>query len=388
MIEPLDQEYIPKKATEYQTLIKLIKMTVGSGIFAFPYAYLKIGLYFGVILQILVNMFYFMDSLDQQQKFVNSCHKPTSISEWIDKHYGSKSYLALFVNISSVVLIYGCVVSYFIVFINTICTALDADNTNAKLFIGLCLFILHYFNQFNEKMDKLIPIMTLSVYLVYLSLFYFIALAFYIDEWNAITMDPPKMMIAFGIMMFSYDCNGSISEIRQEMKNQSKFESILLASMLIETILYVAFGIMCALTFGENTEGLILENFQNVQSNQLISSFTSTIIIVYSSTLVVNSLGMNIPGFRIIKLQFDLKEEYQSIPTFTFFIFFELITAILFPNFALVLSLLGCMATVSLGFVFPFILSVTIKNDRYKIENYAILFFGIFGGVAGLISCF
>ena len=110
-------------------------------------------------------------------------------------------------------------------------------------------------------MDKLIPIMTLSVYLVYLSLFYFIALAFYIDEWNAITMDPPKMMIAFGIMMFSYDCNGSISEIRQEMKNQSKFESILLASMLIETILYVAFGIMCALTFGENTEGLILENF-------------------------------------------------------------------------------------------------------------------------------
>ena len=31
--------------------------------------------------------------------------------------------------------------------------------------------------------------------------------------------------------------------------------------MLIETILYVAFGIICALTFGENTDGLILENF-------------------------------------------------------------------------------------------------------------------------------
>lgn len=45
------------------------------------------------------------------------------------------------------------------------------------------------------------------------------------------------------------------------MKDQLKFESVLLASMMIETILYVAFGIICALTFGEKTEGLILENF-------------------------------------------------------------------------------------------------------------------------------
>ncbi|KAM3146359.1 hypothetical protein pb186bvf_001328 [Paramecium bursaria] len=45
------------QATEYNTIMKLLKMVIGTGVFALPYAYMKIGLIFGIPLQFLIFLF-------------------------------------------------------------------------------------------------------------------------------------------------------------------------------------------------------------------------------------------------------------------------------------------------------------------------------------------
>lgn len=56
-------------------------------------------------------------------------------------------------------------------------------------------------------------------------------------------------MIAFGIMIFAYDMNGVITEIRSEMEKVNDFPKCLFFSMMCETVLYMFFGITCSLLF-------------------------------------------------------------------------------------------------------------------------------------------
>ena len=56
-------------------------------------------------------------------------------------------------------------------------------------------------------------------------------------------------MIAFGLMMFAYDINGVLTEIRVEMTDMKGFKFCLLIAMVSETILYLFFGITSSLVY-------------------------------------------------------------------------------------------------------------------------------------------
>lgn len=56
-------------------------------------------------------------------------------------------------------------------------------------------------------------------------------------------------MMAFGIMIFAYDINGVLTEIRVEMEDTISFKKCLLIAMILETILYLFFGITSSLLF-------------------------------------------------------------------------------------------------------------------------------------------
>lgn len=73
-------------------------------------------------------------------------------------------------------------------------------------------------------------------------------------------------MIAFGIMMFAYDINGVLTEIRVEMEDTTQFKRCLFIAMTSETLLYLIFGISSSLLFQSNTEQSIIINFKNYYS--------------------------------------------------------------------------------------------------------------------------
>ena len=72
--------------------------------------------------------------------------------------------------------------------------------------------------------------------------------------------------------------------------------------MTIETLIYFGFGITCALTFGEETKQIVLDNFINLSKYEIVNHITQVTIITYTTSILVNSLGMNLPNFRVIKI--------------------------------------------------------------------------------------
>lgn len=61
-------------------------------------------------------------------------------------------------------------------------------------------------------------------------------------------------MMAFGIMIFAYDINGVLTEIRVEMEETISFKKCLMIAMILETILYLFFGITSSLLFQSSTD--------------------------------------------------------------------------------------------------------------------------------------
>ncbi|KAM3146358.1 hypothetical protein pb186bvf_001327 [Paramecium bursaria] len=311
-----------------------------------------------------------------------------SLVEWVAKHVGVYSPLAIFTNMNTVFLNFGGVVSCFILFLNMITRTFNNNDISFKIFVGFWLYLLHFFSSFLKQFDRILPFMIISVYIMYFCMCWFIGLAVEQNQINIVQVDYKSMMICYGIMIFAYDCNGTITEIRQEMKDKSKFSKVLFISMTIETLIYFGFGITCALTFGDSTKQIVLDNFINLSKYDIVNHITQVTIITYTTSILVNSLGMNLPNFRVIKIQFQITSRFLEIILNSIQIVSQLVIAIIMPQFAIVLAVIGCIGTVSLGFIVPFILSQMVTNDKSQLENYALLVFGLIGASAGLLATF
>jgi proton-coupled amino acid transporter len=55
--------------------------------------------------------------------------------------------------------------------------------------------------------------------------------------------------VAFGIILFTYDINGLVTEIRAEMKEPKQFNKILAIGLVIESFFYMFIGLIGIIYF-------------------------------------------------------------------------------------------------------------------------------------------
>ena len=58
--------------------------------------------------------------------------------------------------------------------------------------------------------------------------------------------------VAFGIILFTYDINGLVTEIRAEMKEPKQFNKILAIGLVIESFFYMFIGLIGIIYFYNN----------------------------------------------------------------------------------------------------------------------------------------
>ncbi|CAD8167396.1 unnamed protein product [Paramecium pentaurelia] len=157
------------------------------------------------------------------------------------------------------------------------------------------------------------------------------------EKWNLVEPDAKKIMMPFGIMIFAYDINGVLKEIRVEIEDTISFKKCVLIAMILETILYLFFGITSSLLFQSNTDQSIITNFQEeYKGNYSIKVTLSILMISYVSILIINTLMVNKPVYLLVNLSPD------KIKKFTLkmiYVLCQMLTAFLYPNFAIVLSI-------------------------------------------------
>ncbi|CAK89685.1 unnamed protein product (macronuclear) [Paramecium tetraurelia] len=102
------------RSTNIQTTMKLIKVTIGSGIFAIPYAYAQAGLFWGAILQMLVCATQFISWCTMVNCLGDA--KRSTLIEYLSDIYEKNSWIFLIGKIFSIILNFGCGLSCLILF--------------------------------------------------------------------------------------------------------------------------------------------------------------------------------------------------------------------------------------------------------------------------------
>ncbi|CAK74453.1 unnamed protein product (macronuclear) [Paramecium tetraurelia] len=125
------------------------------------------------------------------------------------------------------------------------------------------------------------PILKYALVLVY-NLFAYLSILAVVQyqKWSLVEPDAKKIIMAFGIMIFGYDINGVLTEIRVEIEDTLSFKKLFFMAMFLETILYLLFGITSSLLFKSETDQSIITNFQEEFKGNYPIDITLSILMI------------------------------------------------------------------------------------------------------------
>ncbi|XP_023512173.1 amino acid transporter AVT3B-like [Cucurbita pepo subsp. pepo] len=184
-----------------------------------------------------------------------------------------------------------------------------------------------------------------------------------------------------GVAVYAFEGIGMVLPLESETKNKEKFGSVLGLSMAFITVLYGAFGTLGYFAFGEDTKDMITGN--------LGSGLISTIV---KLGLCVNlfftlPLMMN-PVYEIVERRFWGGR--YSLWLRWMLVFMVSLVALLVPNFADFLSLVGSAVCCALAFVLPALFHFLVFKQEMDVKGWCvdigILVLGVVLGVSGTWS--
>ncbi|CAD8145992.1 unnamed protein product [Paramecium pentaurelia] len=321
--------------------------------------------------------------------------------------------LVIISKIMTILLFYGQALSLLIfckqTFDQIIPNFSDNPLNTLYLAIGTISFIMIF--SFITRMETLKQTTNIGSYLVFIVMYFFSCVCLYQIKNSGSTENNPtvyygikfsELPFFFGVTLYSYDINGIITEIREEMKHPERFRKNLASSMLICCVIYTLFGVCGYLAFGESTQELITSNLLNVVSDigLGIQNAFYALQMMYVLSMIQTILLQNVVCIRLMEeLPFDFKKSDVK-PSLS--IWFKLGIRILYisgcvfggyylTNFSTIISLLGCIPSVYLGFVMPYYLYKKVfgRQKLYiEIINGTVLFFGVAGAILGIIQIF
>ncbi|XP_062081530.1 amino acid transporter AVT3B [Humulus lupulus] len=187
-----------------------------------------------------------------------------------------------------------------------------------------------------------------------------------------------EFLYGLGVIVYSFEGIGMCLPLESEMKDKNKFGKVLAFSMAFISIMYGSFGALGYFAYGEETQDMITANLG-----------AGLISILIKVGLCVNlfftlPIMMN-PVYEIIERRFwggsyCLWLRWLSVLVVT-------LVALLVPNFADFLSLVGSGVCCALGFVLPSLFHFLVfKNDTSRTalwSDVTIFVLGIGLGVSG-----
>lgn len=157
-----------------------------------------------------------------------------------------------------------------------------------------------------------------------------------------------------GVAVYAFEGIGMVLPLESEMKDKQKFRNVLGLSVLFISFMYGGFGALGYFAFGEETKDIITTNF----GQGLLSSLVQMGLCV---NLFFAFAPMMNPVYEVVERRFcegrySLWVRWLAVLVVTF-------VAILVPNFADFLSLVGSSLCIVLGFVLPALFHLMVHKS-------------------------
>ncbi|XP_039763395.1 proton-coupled amino acid transporter-like protein CG1139 [Pararge aegeria] len=411
--EPYDNRVVDHPTTNTETLLHLMKGSLGTGILAMPHAFAKSGYVVGAIgtlvigvlctycIHVLIDSCYVLCKRRKVPSMTYTAVAEAALSEGPDWCKACAPYAAHIVNVFLLIYqigtccVYVVFVSENIQYVLTKHFGLDVSVTEVMTYILIPLVLINWV----RDLKYLAPFSAIANAVTIVS---FGIILYYIFR-QAPTLEgkTPAGKIGdfplfFGTVLFALEAIGVILPLENEMKTPKDFVGkfgVLNRAMISIIILYVGMGLFGYLQYGNAAAGSITLNLPSKTETlasvvQCLLAFAIFITHGLACYVAIDILWNEYVGVRLLNNNHRFIWEYL-LRTVIVLVTFGIAAAV--PELDLFISLFGALCLSALGLAFPaFIQSCTYwyyvsdsERIRMIIKNAIVVIFGILGLVVG-----
>ncbi|XP_008211722.2 proton-coupled amino acid transporter-like protein CG1139 [Nasonia vitripennis] len=406
--DPHQHRNRPHPTTNTETLIHLLKGSLGTGILAMPNAFCNSGLVTGTVATVIIGILctYCLHILVKAQYElckrlkVPILNYPQSMKVALEQGPPSLRKFAhsspIIVDAFLIVYQLGICCVYIVFVATNIKQVADqyCEPIDVKLHMLILLIPLTVIN-YIRNLKLLAPFSSVANIITFVGLGMILAYVF--DDLPSITEremfgSVRNFSLYFGTTLFALEAVGVIIALENNMKTPQNFRGtfgVLNVGMLVIVVLYILVGFFGYIKYGPDASGSITLNLpmDAVMAQSIKVMFAVAIFITYAlqAYVPVEIIWTTYLDHRIKKNKLFWEYIVRTLVTLTTFIL-----AIAVPRLGLFISLFGALCLSALGIAFPAIIEICVlwphNFGPFKvalIKDIGLIIFGCIGLIVG-----
>jgi tyrosine-specific transport protein len=238
----------------------LVGTVVGAGILGIPYVVAKAGLFYGLLIILVLGILFVFLNLFGGEVVLRT-KKQCQLTGYAEKYLGNTGKLVM--TFTMFFTIYGALTAYMIGEGETIRAMLGFGHP----FVYTILFFIVVFFIVTKGVKatgraELILISLLVLVIIFIGIFSYNK----IDVSHFTTFNPAFLFLPYGVVLFAYMALPSIPELQEELgKKKNLMKKAIISGSIIPIVLYLVFAVVVVGIVG-------LDNFEVLQPNERIAT--------------------------------------------------------------------------------------------------------------------
>ncbi|KAH0948889.1 hypothetical protein HN011_005914 [Eciton burchellii] len=406
--EPYDYRVVEHPTTDGETLLHLLKGSLGTGILAMPKAFYNAGYVVGLIATIIIGLLctYCMRilvrseyELCKRRRVPSMTYPATAEAALLEGPVFLRPFSKASIHIINLFLmIYqmGTCCVYLVFISENLRLGLASFITmDLKIYMTILLLPLIFIN-YIRNLKFLAPFSTIANAIMFSG---FAIILYYIFreplsfKYRLMAGEVKNFPLFFGTVLFALESIGVIIALENNMKTPQYFGGycgVLNIGMSVIVVLYIAMGFFGYLKYGDQAAGSVTFNLpqDEAMAQSIKIMFAIAIFITYAlqAYVPVEIIWNTYLDHRIQNRKILWEYVCRTLVTLATFVL-----AIAIPRLGLFISLFGALCLSALGIAFPAIIEICVQwpeNDFgplkfMLIKNILLIVFGLLGLVVG-----
>ncbi|KAD7479146.1 hypothetical protein R6Q59_008046 [Mikania micrantha] len=393
---PLLNSKSPHRSSQFKTFANVFIAIVGAGVLGLPYTFKRTGYVTGTLTVFAVAYFtnHCMMLLVKTRRKLESINGFSKINSFGDLGFVvagpvGRSSVDVMIVLSQA----GFCVSYLIFVSNTLANIFNLQSTSISTnpsILGLSAKSFYIWACFPFQLGlNSIPTLT---HLAPISIFADIvdigAMGVVMVEEAMIYLNSRPVLQAFGgfsvffygigVAVYAFEGIGMVLPLESETENKNKFGKVLGTTMAFIALMFASFGIFGYFAFGDETKDIITTNLGQGWLSSVVQ-LGLCLNLFFTFPLMMN------PVFEVFERMFC--EGRYSLWVRWGLVLIVSLVALLVPNFADFLSLVGSSVCIVLGFVLPALFHLMVHRDEVGVfvwvKDGAYIVFGVILAITG-----
>ncbi|XP_073974092.1 proton-coupled amino acid transporter-like protein acs [Rhodnius prolixus] len=396
--DPYDHREVKHPTTYWETLVHMLKASLGTGILAMPDAFHNAGYVVATVGTIVIGFLctytiHILISTEYElcrRKKLPSMNYPATAQAAVEEGPPAirkiAPYVPVICNIFLLMYQIGSCCIYVVFISSNIKDVVDhyhgmhygEPSFDIRYYMLIFLLPLILIN-WVRNLKYLAPLSTLAniVTLISFAIIFYYMFSEVPDIHDRVAVAPFKSMpLFFGTVLFAMEAIGVVMPLENEMKEPVKFGSafgVLNCAMLPITLLYTFVGFFGYLKYGSDVKGSITLSLPPgdvlAQSARVMLAFAIFVTHAVSCYVAFDITWRQYVGPKVVKGKI-----FWEYIVRTGLVFITIILAIAIPDLELFISLIGALCLSTMGLSFPALLQLFTFWNEYEGVQFVLFF--------------